>query len=215
MNAHDTRDPAKPESTPFLGVDHRSTIKGEARTKGTGILAVRDYALEHHPETWSEILRVASPATLLELESGVLPNGWYALESYVELVERLATLAPEATDRVAMNLGAWEVRRDFQGGIYRALLALSTPTMAIRISGGLWGMYHRSGQLRAESWGPTTARVQVSNFGASSSVFWTYVRGFTAELARMANAKDAECRLLEGGEDGDHFMVAEVTWSAG
>jgi hypothetical protein len=215
VNAFDTRDPAKPESTPFLGVDHRSTFKGEARTKGTGLIAVRDYALEHHPEAWSQLLRIASPATLMELENGILPNGWYPLESYVELVERLATLAPDPSDAVARGLGAWEVQRDFQGGIYRALLALSTPAMAIRISGALWRMYHRSGQLRAESWGPTTARVHVTNFGASSAIFWTYVRGFTAELARMANAKGAECALLEGGQDGDRFMVAEINWTAG
>ena len=206
--------PNPPEPPPtFRGADDRNTALGVPRTKGTGLLAVRDFALERYPEAWGQTVAVLSTQSAALLEGGILPNGWYPLESYVELVEQLSRLAPAADEAVARELGAWEVQRDFRGGIYRALLALTTPTMAIRVSGALWGMYHRSGKLRAHASGPNSARVEVTNFGARSTLFWAYVCGFTQELARMANARDAECVCIEGGSDDDRFMLADVVWA--
>ncbi len=204
------------EETPpptFRGADDRDTVLGEGITKGTGLLAVRDFALERYPDTWQVVQGKLSEQSTEVMASNPLPNAWYPLESYVELVEKLSQSAPGDDEGVARELGAWEVKRDFQGGVYRALLALTTPAMALRVSGALWGMYHRSGKLRGYATGPNSARVEITNFGARSKIFWAYVCGFIAELARMANAHNAECVSIEGGNDRVHYMTADVLWS--
>jgi hypothetical protein len=174
-------------------------------------MAIRDFALSEYPGVWEKVLEHATPVTR-EVVGELLPNGWYPCESYVELVELVAKLAPGDDLAVAEASGRWEVRRDFEGGIYRALLALTTPTMAIRASGALWGMYQGSGEFKATSLGRSSARITITNFAGASALYWANVRGFAAQLAQMANAPNARCELSEGGKDGEHFMVAEVSW---
>ena len=192
--------------------DLRNRPQGEAVTKGTGLLAARDFAEARYPSLWPAVLAKLSERTRACVQRGVLPNGWYPLEDYIELVETLARLAPDPDTEVAAKLARWEVRRDLQGGIYRALLAIASPSMAIRVSARMWSLYHKSGRFRATASGDFSATLDVRFFAGSSSLFWHYILGFCEEVAELANAIEPRATLVEGGAEGDHYMVAELVW---
>jgi hypothetical protein len=167
-----------------------------AKAKGTTVIGVVKYLRRE-----KEAARKALPARLHHyLEERCSPSAWYPEEDWVELVRAQAKLVKEPKGNVFETIGRWALR-EHADGLYGHLLSdISDPLSLSRRLLALWGSQHDTGRLSFTMDGETAARVELVDYGHTSTVMCQILRGYLSELLTLAgfpspSVEKRECRL--------------------
>ncbi len=180
-----------------------------AKAKGTALInAVK--ALRALRE---EARRVLPEHLHWYLNQRILLSSWYPEEDFVQLLRALARLIPDTGMDPYEYMGRFVARVDL-AGVYAHLIRKGDPVTTLRRTSVIWGLYHDTGKEEVVDAGENHIVTQISGFEHPSRESCGTVRGWNAELAVMAGAKNVKIVHSECVLDGASACRFEMSWSS-
>ena len=146
------------------------------------------------------------------LEERVMPSSWYPEEDHWELLRALAKVLPDPGMDVYEYMGLISARADL-GGVYAHLIREGDPATTLRRATFTWGLYHDTGKKEVVEFGDDYVISEISGFENSSRESCSTVKGWNAELAKMAGGKNVEVVHTKCVLDGASACRFEVRWT--
>ena len=146
------------------------------------------------------------------LEERVMPSSWYPEEDHWELLRALAKVLPDPGMDVYEYMGLISARADL-GGVYAHLIREGDPATTLRRATFTWGLYHDTGKKEVVEFGDDYVVSEISGFENSSRESCSTVKGWNAELAKMAGGKNVEVVHSKCVLDGASACRFEVKWT--
>lgn len=186
----------------------------EVETKGQSFLSILGAMEDLRGAGIREAIRAAARGELGDAlrTNSVLSSGWYPVAWYRELHRTLRAVTGEG-DALSMEVGRVSLKRDV-GSLYRAVFRLLSTTTLLDQSDRIVKMFVR---------GPAVSYVTLERRPGYVRARWDGMAGFDRAIWRdfvgtgigaleVCGGKDVQSRAVEGGEDGDDWMVVEATY---
>jgi hypothetical protein len=190
----------------------RNRPVGEARSKGNALNAAVDFVRTIHPAHWQPTLERLEPASRELLAGIVVAGAWYPFDVFHDLTRAFCEVIPGGMPVIARAWGARTIDRDFQGGIYRAFLRVSSPLFLLRTFGRLWGLYHATGALVVVSEKGNSARLLVHGLHRPATQLMYGVIGSASRLLELAGSQRVRHKVIAGAGTDDRYCEWETSF---
>jgi len=160
-------------------------------------------------EAVDRALALLPPRAAEDVRFRVVATGWYPIDLYRQLWEAIAQSTKEG-EALARVIGRDSLRRDLNL-VHRTLLRLLSPTTVLAISSKLFGSYYDTGSLHNERQN-SVLRVSWSGCTGFSRLMWVELQGSTEAMLEMCGGEHIRVRPVEGGREGDDFLVISAHW---
>lgn len=181
-----------------------------ARIKGTAMLntvktlrASRERAREILPDALHHYL-----------DQRVLVSEWYPESDQLELLRALSKIIPEQETDPWEFMGRYTAQRDL-AGVYRHLYQPGDPVRTLKAGGVLWKTYHDTGRCEVAFDGPSSAQVELRDYGLPSAEMCGILSGWYGELVRMSGGLEVEVAHGACRTRGDRSCRWTVKWREG
>lgn len=146
--------------------------------------------------------------------NSLLSNGWYPVAWYRDLHATIAAVTAEG-DALASEVGRVGLRRDVNA-IYRALFRLLSTTTLLAQSDRIVKMFVRGPSVgyRTLETRPGYVLARWDGMFGFDRRIWRDFVGTGIGALEVCGGKDVKSRPVEGGDDGDDYMVVEATFKS-
>ena len=143
--------------------------------------------------------------------SGVRSAGWYPLDSFLVLLEKIHENPRHRDMEVFYGLGR-RVIKEGLNSFYKAFAMLASPAVAVKRAPMLWGMYSLNSALTIQNPGKGRVSGTITVSGPTSRVLCRFLMGGFSEPIHLAGGKNVRvthprCRL-----DGHEQCYFEMRW---
>lgn len=174
--------------------------------RGSTVEPARRYAmqLQGRPE-WDAFVDALAPEQRALLEQPISRKDWYDLRAYAEFIDVAArTLGAGDPERFLTGAGRF-VFDDGVNTLYRAFFRIASPSLVIRGSARLWGLFFRGPKLVVTSHSRRSAAAALRDADLCSRPLCVSIRGGMLRALEHGGARDVtvehhRCRS-EGGTE--------------
>jgi hypothetical protein len=144
--------------------------------------------------------------------SSLLSSGWYPVAWYREIHATLQRVTSEG-DAISTEVGRIGLKRDVNT-LYRAVFRLLSPTTLLNQSDRIVKMFVRGPAVSYVTLESRSGwvRSRWDGFAGFDRAIWRDFVGTGVGALEVCGAKDVQSRCVEGGGDGDEWMVVEATY---
>jgi hypothetical protein len=180
-------------------------------TKGTGLVELVKVLRIHRHQQPLEGLGARGRALV---DERILPNEWYPLEGFLDLLDFAYTQLLGRDDQATLQMGVAGGRVLLQGP-HRAFIKPGDPSASVHAMRHTWPAYYDFGSLSAEPEGDSTVRFELTGYPDVPAPHAMMIAGWPIAAAQLSGAADARCEMLERPWRGGGPLAYRVVWSPG
>lgn len=185
----------------------------EPRAKGSNLVGLA-WAVEQRfgqPALGRVLSALPEECRALLIGKRLSVGGWYPLSWYRDMLR--ATLSETKQGPQLVWALAHDFVREQLSGLYRPLLSALSPHWLFSFPALIFSRYFDTGRLVVPENRSGFVRGEWRGCTGFDLLVWNATWGGSQAALELAGAKQLVLRVLEGGQDGHDFAVAEARWS--
>ncbi|MFW6049982.1 MAG: hypothetical protein ACODAU_02340 [Myxococcota bacterium] len=157
-------------------------------------------------------LRGLSPQAKALLDEHILPNEWYPLEPFREMMDFLHRELCGSSEEATLQAGE-AGGKVLLTGPHKAFIQPGDPAASVFAMRHIWRAYYDFGELSGEMIDGPAVRFTLKGYPDITVAHGLMIAGWGVAAALVAGAADAGAEILERPWDGDLQLVYRVFWS--